>query len=182
MSKIINLFGGPGIGKSSIASGLTHQLKKRHISCDNPYEFPKELAWDKNTAAVKDQLYVIANQHRGITRSWGEVDYIVVDSPLLFAPVYKNFYSDEPYYPSMFYGKEFDDFIISLHNRYDNINILLQRDSSKFENKGRYQSLDEALVLDKLIKDTLDSYSQKYYTVDINDKPIKKLLNILNIK
>jgi len=182
MTKIVNLFGGPGIGKSSIASGLTHKLKKRHISCDNPYEFPKELAWDKNTEAVKDQLYVIANQHRGITRSWGEVDFIVVDSPLLLAPVYKTFYSDKPYYPSMFYGKEFDRFIISLHNQYDNINILLKRDEKTFENRGRYQTLQQSILLDNLIKDTLDSYSQKYYIVDINDKPIKSILKILNLK
>jgi len=36
MSKIINLFGGPGIGKSSIAAGLTYKLKRKHISCDCP--------------------------------------------------------------------------------------------------------------------------------------------------
>ena len=44
MSKLINLFGGPGIGKSSIANGITYKLKKKHISCNNPYEFPKRLA------------------------------------------------------------------------------------------------------------------------------------------
>ena len=48
MSKLINLFGGAGIGKSSIANGITYKLKKKHISCNNPYEFPKRLAWDKN--------------------------------------------------------------------------------------------------------------------------------------
>ena len=32
MSKLINLFGGPGIGKSGIASGITYKLKKKHIS------------------------------------------------------------------------------------------------------------------------------------------------------
>jgi DNA replication protein DnaC len=41
MSKLINLFGGPGIGKSGIAAGITYKLKKKHISCNNPYEFPK---------------------------------------------------------------------------------------------------------------------------------------------
>ena len=28
MSKLVNLFGGPGIGKSSIANGITYKLKK----------------------------------------------------------------------------------------------------------------------------------------------------------
>ena len=52
MSKLVNLFGGPGIGKSSIAAGITYKLKKNHISCNNPYEFPKTLAWDKNYPAI----------------------------------------------------------------------------------------------------------------------------------
>ena len=54
MSKLINLFGGPGIGKSGIAAGLTYELKRKHISCNNPYEFPKKLAWDKNYPAIQD--------------------------------------------------------------------------------------------------------------------------------
>jgi len=93
LSKLINLFGGPGIGKSSIASGITYKLKKKHISCNNPYEFPKLLAWDKNNEAIKDQLYVLANQHRGIAQSYGKVDYIVIDSPIMFSLIYKTFYS-----------------------------------------------------------------------------------------
>jgi DNA replication protein DnaC len=28
MSKLVNLFGGPGIGKSGIAAGITYKLKK----------------------------------------------------------------------------------------------------------------------------------------------------------
>jgi len=84
MSKLINLFGGPGIGKSSIAAGITYKLKKKHISCNNPYEFPKRLAWDKNIPAISDQLYVFANQHRGIAECYGKVDYIVIDSQFYF--------------------------------------------------------------------------------------------------
>jgi len=68
MSKLINLFGGPGIAKSSIAAGVFYKLKKKHVSCNNPYEFPKTLAWDNNIPAIKDQLYVFANQHRGIAQ------------------------------------------------------------------------------------------------------------------
>ena len=34
MSKLVNLFGGPGIGKSSIAAGITYKLKKRPYKYD----------------------------------------------------------------------------------------------------------------------------------------------------
>ena len=97
MTKIINLFGGPGIGKSSIASGLTYRLKKKHITCDNPYEFPKLLAWDENHSAIRDQLYVLANQHRGIVKSYGKVDYIILDSPILLSLTYRNYYKSDEY-------------------------------------------------------------------------------------
>ena len=85
MTKIINLFGGPGIGKSYISAGLTYKLKKNHISCDNHYEFPKLLAWDENHSAIRDQLFVLANQHRWIVKSYGNVDYIILDSPIILS-------------------------------------------------------------------------------------------------
>ena len=180
-TKIINIFGGPSIGKSSVASGLFYELKKRHIPVDVPYEFPKVLAWDKNYPAIKDQFYVIANQHRGISRSWGEVDYIIVDSPLLLAPVYKSFYSDQPYYPSTFYGKEFDDFIFSLHKKYDNLNIVLKRDESRFEDTGRYQDLDNSKKLDILIKTLLVENDISYTEVKTEDA-VDKILGLLQIQ
>ena len=114
MSKLINLFGGPGIGKSSIAAGITYKLKKKHISCNNPYEFPKLLAWDKNKEAIGDQLYVVANQHRGIAKSYGKVKYIIVDSPILLSLVYKNYYNNSDTYPAKLYGKEFDEMVLSI--------------------------------------------------------------------
>ena len=68
MTKIINLFGGPGIGKSTQAAGLYYEMKKLNMNVEMPYEFPKLLAWDKSYEMVKDQLYVLANQHRNIAR------------------------------------------------------------------------------------------------------------------
>jgi hypothetical protein len=44
MTKIINLFGGPGIGKSTQAAGLYYEMKKLNMNVEMPYEFPKLLA------------------------------------------------------------------------------------------------------------------------------------------
>ena len=122
-TKIINLFAGPGAGKSTIASGLFHEMKKRHIKCDAPYEFPKELAWNESNKEIKDQLYVIANQHRGIVRSYGIVDYIILDSPLLLSLAYRDNYTSE--YPANLYGENFERMMLDIHNKYDNINIII---------------------------------------------------------
>ena len=178
MSKIINLFGGPGIGKSSIASGITYKLKKKHINCDNPYEFPKLLAWDENHSAIRDQLFVLANQHRGIVKSFNKVDYIILDSPILLSMVYKNLYkSDE--YPATLYGDTFDKLVLDIYNKYENINILLQRTEGKHNDSERYQNLEESKKLDFEIEDTLIKYGLEYHKVNVDDKALKKILKII---
>ena len=180
MSKIINLFGGPGIGKSSIASGLTYKLKKKHITCDNPYEFPKVLAWDENHSAIKDQLYVLANQHRGIVKSFGKVDYIILDSPILLSLVYRSVYKGTEY-PATLYGESFDKMVLDIHNQYDTLNIVLKRTEGGFNEKERYQSLEESKELDLAIENTLIKNNIPYQSVEVGEDTVKNILKILGI-
>lgn len=178
MTKIINLFGGPGIGKSSIASGLTYKLKKKHITCDNPYEFPKILAWDENHSAIQDQLYVLANQHRGIVKSFGKVDYIVLDSPILLSLVYRSVYRGTNY-PATLYGDYFDKMVLDIHSKYDNLNILLKRTEGGFNEKERYQSLEESRKLDESIENVLIQNNIPYHSVDVNDDTLNVILKMI---
>jgi deoxyadenosine/deoxycytidine kinase len=178
MSKIINLFGGPGIGKSSIANGLTYKLKKKHITCDNPYEFPKILAWDENHSAIRDQLYVLANQHRGIVKSYGKVDYIILDSPILLSLIYKNYYKSNEY-PATLYGESFDKMILDVHNQYDNINIVLNRSIGVHNEKERYQTLEQSVLLDIEIENTLIKHNLPYIKIDVNDDTVNQILSII---
>jgi deoxyadenosine/deoxycytidine kinase len=177
MSKIINLFGGPGIGKSSIASGLVYKLKKNHISCDNPYEFPKLLAWDENFSAIQDQLYVLANQHRGIVKSYNKVDFIILDSPILLSLVYKNIYNGDSY-PSTLYNDSFEKLILDLHSKYNNINIFLKRNTSKFNHNPveRYQDLEESMKIDNKIKNILDNNNIPYTEINVGKKTVNKII------
>jgi deoxyadenosine/deoxycytidine kinase len=177
MSKVINLFGGPGVGKSSIAAGLIHKLKKKHISCDAPYEFPKVLAWDNNKEAIKDQLYVLANQHRGIAKSYGKVDYIVVDSPIILSMVYKDYYNNPQKSPSCLYLEEFDNLILKMHNYYDNVNIVLVRSKDGEHNeKERYHNLNESIELDTTIVGTLNKYNINFIEVPVDENTIDVIL------
>jgi adenylate kinase family enzyme len=179
MSRLINLMGGPGTGKSSIAAGLLHQLKKRHISCDAPYEFPKVLAWDENHSAIKDQLYVIANQHRGIVKSWGKVDYIILDSPILLSLVYKNYYDDRNDYPSNLYKESFDKMVLDIHLQYNNLNILLKRGNGVHNEKERYQNLEQSIDLDNRIKNILHFNKLEYIEIEVNDDTVNNILKLL---
>jgi hypothetical protein len=155
MSVIINLFGGPATGKSTAASELFARLKKKNCNIELTQEFPKVLAWDGNMESIRDQFYVTANQHRNISRLYGKVDYIIVDSPILLGLVYKNLYDSFSSYPSEFYDESYDNFIISLFKKYKSVNIYLKRLENIYEGIGRYQSYEESLSIDNKIKKLL---------------------------
>lgn len=178
MTKIINLFGGPGVGKSSIAAGLTYKLKKRHINCDNPYEFPKLLAWDENHSAIRDQLFVLANQHRGIVKSYGKVDFIILDSPILLSLTYKNYYKSTEY-PATLYGETFDKMVLDIYNQYDNVNIVLERSEGNHNNMERYQNLNESIDLDNTIERSLLDNNLPYYKVKVDGDTVKNIMKII---
>ena len=178
MSKIVNIFGGPGIGKSSIAAGVTYKLKKNHISCDQPYEFPKLLAWDENHSAIQDQLYVLANQHRGIVKSYGKVDYIVLDSPILLSLTYRNYYKGTEY-PSNLYGESFDKMVLDIFNQYDNINIVLKRVDGNHNNDERYQNLEQSKELDGVIENSLIDNNIPYHTIQVGEDSVEEIIKLI---
>ena len=179
-SKLINLFGGPSIGKSGIAAGITYHLKKRHISCNNPYEFPKQIAYDDNLSAIKDQGFIFANQHRGIVQCYGKVEYIIVDSPVLFSLIYNNFYTKG--YPAELYNESFNNLVLDTHRYYDNTNILLKRNPiNKHNSKERFQNTEQSLQIDALCKQILDDNNIPYYEIEVNQKTVKKILRKFGI-
>lgn len=91
--KVINLYGGPGTGKSITATMLFAKMKLAGINCEYVSEFAKELAWQfssnsEDLKALLAQEYVFAQQHFRMRRCSGEVEYIITDSPLLISKVY----------------------------------------------------------------------------------------------
>ena len=153
-STIINFFGGPGIGKSTQASGLFTEMKKHHMSVEYTYEFPKEVAWEGNINQLKDQFFITANQNRNISRLYGKVEYIIVDSPIILGCFYEQRYGND--YPASIYGNSgLSNFLWKLFKQYKNTNILLTRNDETYDPSGRLQNLQEAQEIDRDIKETL---------------------------
>lgn len=167
MSKIINFFGGPGVGKSTQSSELYSIMKKLNKSVELTFEFPKLVAWDGNFDLINDQFFVTANQHRNISRLYGKVEYIIVDSPIILGLVYKLKYSNN--YPAIFYDEHFDDFIVSLFKKYDSINIFLNRSEGEFESTGRFQKYEESKMIDEEIKEVLKKLEIDFIEFEVNN-------------
>lgn len=69
MTKIINIFGGPGVGKSGIAAGVFSKMKANHIQVEFAAEVAKDYVWEERFNVLKnDQLAIFAKSHRRIDR------------------------------------------------------------------------------------------------------------------
>ena len=91
-TKIINFFGGPGVGKSTTATGLFSWMKQQGYSVEYVSEFAKELSWEGSTSQLENQAHVFAEQFRRQWRLIDQVDYVITDSPLLLSSVYFDYY------------------------------------------------------------------------------------------
>ena len=169
MSLIINFFGGPGIGKSTQSADLFSVMKKHHMDVELTFEFPKIIAWEENYSSIKDQFYITANQHRNITRLYGKVKYILVDSPIILGLVYKDRYNETPEYPATFYDDSYDNFILTLFKKYNSLNIFLKRNDETFDQNGRFQDLNESKKIDDEIKQKLIDNQIEFVEFNVNE-------------
>ena len=156
---IINLFAGPGTGKSTTALGLTYLLKLNGYKADYVSEYAKELVyrdciWD----LYNNHLAILGEQYNRIKLTQKEVDYVVADSPILLAAVYKTIYEMGGQIPEeMPKPNGYTNATLEAFNEFNNVNIILQRSPERtYQRSGRIQSKDESESIDILIKSFLD--------------------------
>lgn len=167
--KVINIFGGPGAGKSTTAAGLFFEMKKRQIEVELVTEYAKDMTWEKRHNVLSDQLYILAKQNRRVQRLAGQVEWVITDSPLLLGLVYKT----ENYFST------FDDFVMEVFNGYDNHNFLIGRDF-EYQAAGRNQTLEQAVEVDSMMKNMLEDRKVPYQRIT-NDPLVDRTTQILNL-
>ena len=87
--KVINLYCGPGGGKSTGAAKLFAHLKQQDKNVELVTEFAKQLTWQNRQVDLSNQIYVFAKQHSKLFHLEDEVDVVVTDSPLLLSLIYR---------------------------------------------------------------------------------------------
>jgi hypothetical protein len=159
MTVVVNLFGGPGTGKSTTAALLFGKLKTAGVNAEMAHEYAKDLTWEDRQRAIRFQPYVAAKQMWRVHRLIGEVDVIVTDSPILFSLIYKG----------EGVTKSFDQFVLDTFNGWDTENFFLvrNREAHPFNPKGRYQDEDKSVELDHKIKAMLTYEEVPYVSVPV---------------
>lgn len=166
---IVNFFGGPGSGKSTAAAALFAALKERHINCELVTEFAKDLIWEENAFALTVQPYIFGNQYYRMVRCADDVDVIITDSPLLLPLVHND---DERC------GRQFDDMAVAAFGSFDNISFFLERPET-YESAGRSETEEEAVRLEKSIRELIRKYGEIAASVPCDAERNKVILSLV---
>jgi hypothetical protein len=170
---VVNLFAGPGTGKSTTCSGIFFDLKNLQINCEMAFEYAKELVWEKRDFTFSNQIYLFGKQHHRITRLLGQVDVVITDCPILLSPVY-----DGEQRPTL------EKLVVEEHNKMWTYNVFLTRKKA-YNPIGRRSTHDLAAAqeIDKKVLDVLDRNNQCYETFEASPEGkiaiVKKILLLL---
>lgn len=169
---VVNLFGSSGVGKSTGAAYIFSHLKLLGLNVELVTEFAKDLVWEENKEAFKNQAYLFGNQYYRLGKVCGKVDIVVTDSPLLLSILYNN---------DKNLSSSFDTVVLETFNSFNNLNFLLNR-VKKYNPVGRIHTEDESRNLEKPLVDLLKKNNVKYKTVDGNidgyNKIIEQIINM----
>ena len=162
-TKIINLYGGPGCGKSTGATHIFSELKLCGISCELVTEFAKDCVWDNSVDLLNDQLLVTAQQWHRVDRLLGKVDYIITDSPILIGLAYIA--------PRSYYSASLSELILNLHRSVKTMDVFIKR-VKKYSMVGRIQTETEAKEKDVILKEIFEKHtnlSSQFYIIGDED-------------
>jgi thymidylate kinase len=165
MTTIINLYGAPGSGKSTIASGLFFHMKMAGFNVEFSNEYAKSKLFEGNEYIFRDQLYCFAKQQKKLRELDGKVDFVITDSPLLMSLIY-----------NQTEVALFNDMVVQYYNNYNNMNFLLKRNHA-YHTEGRKQTEQESDEVGEQLEEYLKKYNIQYKTLPSNES----MYNILNI-
>lgn len=164
-TKVINLLGGSGLGKSTTAALLFGELKLLGKQAELVREYVKEWAWAGRKVQPTDQTKIFREQLKREKLYWGVVDFVVTDSPLILGPVYQKFYQgDDLITPTVFKALE-----KAKRTGVEHINIVLRRNKA-FDPRGRYENESQARAVDDAVVQYLEAYNLPYIFEDGDDR------------
>jgi len=170
MTKIINLSGTCGAGKSRTANALLPLMQKAGLNVELSPEWVKDAVWEERNNIFKDQLYITAKQNHRLVSKYGKIDYIITDSPLFLGGVYS-----PNYFPS------YNKLLLEIFNSYNNINFLLKR-SKPYSNIGRVHTEEESDKIALELKEYMIKNNIPHTEMMADEEAPLKIFNIITGK
>jgi nicotinamide riboside kinase len=150
---VINLFAGPGAGKSTGAAYIFSKLKMLGIDAELITEYAKDLVWENNLTALQYSTYVFGNQAYRFQKCQGKVDILITDSPILLAAIYGTCKSEH-----------FKPLVVDTFKDFNNRSYFINR-VKEFNPNGRIHNEEESIKKSEEIKNLLNTYQIPYKTI-----------------
>jgi adenylate kinase family enzyme len=168
--KVINFFGAPGVGKSTMAMFLTSLFKQSQVDAEVSLEFVKEYIHAGNENLLAYQNYIFAQQERQlrILLDSKEAEFAVTDAPLLHSV----FYAPEKY------PVYFKDLVFEIFHSYENINFLINR-KHPYSFNGRIHSEEKSDLIAKKLPAFLMNHNIPYIEIDSDEDVKEKIFKYL---
>ena len=167
---VVNMFAGPGAGKSTMTADVYSKLKWQDIECEMSLEYAKNKVWEDCTATLNDQIYVFGKQlHRQFVLE-DKVPVIITDSPLILSILY-----DEAK------NEQLKALVLQQFNRNHNINVYLRR-RKKYNKNGRMQTHEQAIDKDNQLKAILDENGVQYVEMDGTPEAANDIVALIKTK
>lgn len=170
MTLVVNMMGGPGAGKSTMAASVFSELKWKGYEVELVTEFAKDKVWEEATKILDNQLYIFARQEQRVNRLDKKVDIIITDSSILLTLIYAK--------TEIHKGELFKELVLAEYNKYDNLNIFLNRNDYFVEN-GRNHTLEQSIEKDIEIKNLMDNNSVTYDEVAFDKESVSKIVGYI---
>jgi len=148
MTKVINLLGGSGIGKSTTALNLAGRLKSKGIHADYVSEYVKPWARAGRIPGPFDQFLIAGKQSAAESHAYHDLDYIVTDSPIVLSAFYEEHHlKRQIVLPAV---KNFLD--LAKEKGIEHHYFFLTR-YKPFEERGRYETEEQAKAIDVSLRE-----------------------------
>lgn len=169
----INIYGGPGVGKSTLAAKFFIHFKQRGHNIELIQEFVKQYVYTSQTLTPWGQMYTFGQQFGAELRALeGGVQQIVTDSPLFLQSIYARYNGCPVHAELAKICQEFD-------KQYPSINFLILR-KTLFKGIGRWGDEDEAKLRDRLIESELIRHEIPYHLINpLDSKDVDVHLKIV---
>lgn len=180
---VINLFGGSGVGKSTVAALLFARMKILGLHVELVREYVKLWAWSGRQVRKEDQIYLLGKQSAYESMLYGKVDYIVTDSPILLAGVYAEWHNGlDGQYVTLAANSFIEQAKATGGVRVENYILERGVGPSKFDTRGRWESEEQAKGMDVFLRECLEHHSHPTFSVGGDEEQkVRAILSHLGI-
>ncbi len=172
---VVNLFGAPSSGKTTVAAGLFYLMKLNRFKVEMIREVAKDLVYQERSKELSYQSIIMGKQGFSQYSLIESVDYLITDSPILLSPFYAR-------YHNQLYGiNEIEALAKVEFDRYENLNFLFEPEHA-FEKLGRRHDEEECKIIRKKLPEYLEAFGITYERIIPNPAtPTLILEKILNL-